>query len=160
MEEPQHPAVGTPADPPGFEVETMMLRRLQVLSADAEQALARRMRINPTDLSAMGHIAESQHPLGPSELSSRLGISPGATTEVVDRLEAAGHLRRERDRADRRRVQLRPSPQAIAEVMRNIEPITSGLDRLAGQFTPTERDAIRRYLDGAAVTYRRFVQES
>lgn len=158
--EQSHPAqAGAPADLPRFEVETMTLRRLQLLAADAEHVLARRMRLNPTDLSAMGHISASEMPLGPSELSVRLGISPGATTEVVDRLEAAGHLRRERDGADRRRVHLRPAPQAVAEVMRNIEPITSGLDHLAHEFTAAERGTIRRYLDGAIGTYQRFIEQ-
>ena len=58
----------------------------------AEQAMARRLQINGTDLAAMGHVGAAEPPIGPRELSQRLGLSPAAVTEVVDRLEAAGHL--------------------------------------------------------------------
>jgi len=40
------------------------------------------------------------------ELAGRLGLSPGTLTPVLDALEAAGDVRRERDHADRRVVRL------------------------------------------------------
>jgi DNA-binding Lrp family transcriptional regulator len=42
------------------------------------------------------------------ELAQRTGLSPGAVTGLVDRLESAGHVRRTRDPADRRRVVIEP----------------------------------------------------
>lgn len=122
----------------------------------AEQALARRMGVNGTDLSAMGHIGAAEPPIGPRELSLRLGLSPAAVTEVVDRLEDAGHLVRERDTRDRRRVQLRASTSAIAQVLTELAPLTGELDALADSFSDAERVAIRRYLEGAVAAYTRF----
>ncbi|CAA9354351.1 MAG: Transcriptional regulator, MarR family [uncultured Frankineae bacterium] len=49
--------------------------------------------------------------LGPPELSARLGISSGSGTELVDRLEQAGQLVRQRDTEDRRRVLLQMTPR-------------------------------------------------
>ena len=69
------------------EPETMALRELQIAIGEAELALARRMHLNPTDLSAMGHLAFAEQSIGTGELTGRLGISPAATTELVDRLE-------------------------------------------------------------------------
>jgi DNA-binding MarR family transcriptional regulator len=108
VEPQQHPSYAAP--------ETSLLRRLQTAMGDAESALARRLGIGPTDLAAMTHLTFAPEPIGPRELSARLSITPGATTELVDRLERAGHLERRRDTVDRRRVQLHASAATLAEV--------------------------------------------
>jgi DNA-binding MarR family transcriptional regulator len=50
------------------------------------------------------------------QLAELLSLTTGATTGVVDRLEAAGFALRESDPADRRRVIIRPLPERMAEV--------------------------------------------
>ncbi|WP_425412542.1 MarR family winged helix-turn-helix transcriptional regulator [Lentzea jiangxiensis] len=75
-------------------------------------------------------------PLSPAQLSRQIGMTTGATTILLNRLEAAGHITRSRESADRRRVTLRPTPAArdraqefigragaeIAEVLRTTSP--------------------------------------
>src|SRR6476620_503140 len=139
--------------------ETQLLRQIQVAASMAEQAMARRLQINGTDLAAMGHVGAADPPIGPRELSQRLGLSPAAVTEVVDRLEAAGHLIRHRDTQDRRRVQLRPSDAAVGRVMAELAPLTGELDALAESFDEAERAAIGRYLAGVLAAYTRFQQD-
>ena len=149
------------ARPPAgqFFPETQLLRQTQIAGSMAEQALARRIQVNGTDLAAMGHVSSAVPPIGPRELSQRLGLSPAAVTEVVDRLEVAGHLVRERDTRDRRRVQLRPSAAAVERVMAELAPLTGELDALAASFSEVERAAIRRYLSGVLTAYERFQQD-
>ena len=142
--------------PRTHEPETWALRALGTASAEASGALARRMRMHPTDLSAMSHVAASDGHLGPRELSTRLGITPAAMTDVVDRLEAAGHLLRERDTADRRRVRLVPTESAATEVRGQLRSLLDRLDALTDDFTDAERDAIHRYLQAATEAYHRF----
>jgi DNA-binding MarR family transcriptional regulator len=125
-----------------------------VAIGEAELALARRMHLNPTDLSAMGHLAFTEEPLGTGELTGRLGISPAATTELVDRLERAGHVLRHRDEVDRRRVRLTPSPAATAEVVSHLGPLIEALDRVAEEVPPQDREAIQRYLVTVTKVYR------
>ena len=125
----------------------------------AEQAMARRLQINGTDLAAMGHVGAAEPPIGPRELSQRLGLSPAAVTEVVDRLEAAGHLIRQRDTQDRRRVQLHPSDAAIGRVLAELAPLTGELDLLIESFDDVQRAAIRRFLEGVLAAYTRFQQD-
>ncbi|WP_420124691.1 MarR family transcriptional regulator [Nakamurella sp.] len=139
--------------------ETMLLRQIQVAASMAEQAMARRLEINGTDLAAMGHVGAAEPPIGPGELSQRLGLSPAAVTEVVDRLESAGHLIRQRDTRDRRRVQLRPSDTAIGRVMTELAPLTGELDTLAASFDEHDRAAIGRYLAGVLTAYEHFQQD-
>jgi DNA-binding MarR family transcriptional regulator len=139
---------------PSVEPETFALRALQEAVGDAELALARRMHLNPTDLSAMGHLAFAEESLGTGELTGRLGISPAATTELVDRLERAGHVLRRRDEKDRRRVRLTPSPSATAEVLSHLGPLLSALDEVVEDVPERDREAIRRYLAAVTEVYR------
>ena len=139
---------------------TLALRALGTASGEAAGALARRMAMHPTDLAAMSHIADAAHPLGPRELSSRLGITPAAMTDVVDRLESAGHLLRRRDTEDRRRVQLVPTDSAMGEVRGQLATLLGALDAITAEFDDTERAAVRRYLELASTAYQRFAEEA
>ncbi len=141
------------------EAETRLLRRVQDAASAAEQAHARRLGMNGTDRAALGHISAAGEPIGPRELSQRLALSPAAITEVVDRLESAGHLIRQRDTRDRRRVHLQPSGEAVGRVADELRPLTTELDRLAGTFDTAERLAIARYLEGVLTAYQRFATQ-
>ena len=149
-------ASGRPTHAP----ETMALRDLATAGSEATTALARRMTMHPTDLAAMSHIAYAADQLGPGELSSRLGITPAATTDLIDRLEAAGHVLRERNPTDRRRVRLVPTESAKAAVRQQLADLLEHLDAVSEDFTPTEREAIQRYLEAAAAAYRDFARRS
>ena len=48
----------------------------------------------------------------PKELAAKLGVTPGDITGLVDKLEASGLVTRERTRADRRVVVLKPTARA------------------------------------------------
>ncbi len=69
-----------------------------------QDAVARTGGLNSTDLQTVG-LLMSQGPATPGELAERTGLSAGgAITAVIDRLEKAGYVSRQRDQADRRRV--------------------------------------------------------
>ncbi|GLY51521.1 MarR family winged helix-turn-helix transcriptional regulator [Lentzea sp. NBRC 102530] len=79
------------------------------------QHLAAWTRLPASDTNALGQIiwaAEAGTPLSPVRLARQIGMTTGATTILLNRLEAAGHLVRSRESADRRRVTLRPAPAA------------------------------------------------
>ena len=72
------------------------------------------MGLPTSDANALGQLvwaAEGGAPLSPAELSRRLGMTSGATTVLLDRLERAGLVVRSRESTDRRRVTVRPSPE-------------------------------------------------
>lgn len=140
------------------EAETRDLRHLQTAMTEAELALARRMRLGVTDLAAMSQLAFATHPVGPGWLSHRLGMTPAAATELVDRLERAGHVARERDTADRRRVRLVATTSAIDEVGSRIAPLLQALDRTATEFSDAERAVIRRFLAALIKVYGDFAE--
>lgn len=134
----------------------MALRVLQTAMTDAESAMARRMRLGQTDMAAMTHLASAREPVGPGWLSGRLGLTPAAATELVDRLEKVGHLTRERDRADRRRVNLIPSTSTLDEVNDHLRPLLDSVDAVAQEFSDEERAAIRSFLARVSEIYDDF----
>jgi DNA-binding MarR family transcriptional regulator len=85
-----------------------------------QDAVARSGGLNSTDMQTVS-ILISQGPATPGELAERTGLTAGGSiTAVIDRLEKAGYVRRERDVADRRRVIV----SAVLEtVMAKVGPI-------------------------------------
>lgn len=81
------------------------------------------------------------------QLAIESGLTTGAVTAVIDRLEAAGYLRRIRDRVDRRKVWVETT-EAMREIAHRVFGyyMSSGMG-IVEQFTPGERDAIMRFLN-------------
>jgi DNA-binding transcriptional ArsR family regulator len=70
------------------------------------QAAADRIGINATDLNCLNILSFSGQTTA-GELARATGLTTASITGVVDRLEEAGYVRRERDPRDRRRVVIR-----------------------------------------------------
>jgi DNA-binding MarR family transcriptional regulator len=68
-----------------------------------DEAAAALLGINRTDLRCLD-ILERRGQLTAGELGEAAGLSSGAVTTLLDRLERAGYARRVRDTGDRRRV--------------------------------------------------------
>jgi DNA-binding MarR family transcriptional regulator len=79
------------------------VRRTGSLMQLVGQAAADRIGINATDLNCLNILSFSGH-LTAGELARTTGLTTASITGVVDRLEEAGYVRRERDTHDRRRV--------------------------------------------------------
>lgn len=134
------------------------LREVTRLAAELDVELARRLGLRPLDNAALGHVMSSSTPVGPAELSARLGISTGSGTELVDRLEQAGHLQRQRDTQDRRRVLLYVTPAAWQAVLTELTPLFDALDSIDGDLSAEERQVVIRYLRTAAGHMRQHMQ--
>src|SRR5271169_4620022 len=77
-------------------------------------ALASAAGISETDLDALEHL-EADGPLTQRDLGERLSITSGAVTMLIDRLEAAGWVRRGPHPTDRRYVLLELMPKAASD---------------------------------------------
>jgi DNA-binding MarR family transcriptional regulator len=91
-----------------------ILDQLQILVAEVDRltgAAAGHNRLNRTDLRAL-QILRSGGGLGAGALARALQVTSGATTRVIDGLVRSGHVVREPDRRDRRRVLVRLTPVA------------------------------------------------
>ncbi len=73
------------------------------LSTLLSTAIAARAGINPTDLESLD-LLRRHGPMTAGRLAALTGLTTGAITGVIDRLERRGYARREADPTDRRRV--------------------------------------------------------
>ena len=133
-----------------------LLRRLQAEGDRLNGAVAARQGVNQTDMSALMHIMEADlagQPLTPTGLQRALGLSSGATTAVIDRLEVAGHSRRERDSTDRRRVILRYDEGAREVGERYFLPLAREISGILDGLSDTEASTVLHFLAGVIDVY-------
>jgi len=84
-----------------------MMRKSMRLSAEWVTVAAESLGVNSTDLIAGSYLAENG-PMTAGELAKVMGITTGAMTIAIDRLERAGFAMRESDANDRRKVIIKP----------------------------------------------------
>src|SRR5205085_7594705 len=82
-----------------------------------DRLAADRLGVNDTDLHCL-NILENSGGITAGELAARAGITTGAVTGVIDRLEGARYARRRSDPADRRRVKVEVTPAFYARADR------------------------------------------
>lgn len=77
--------------------------------------VANRIGINPSDEKTLS-VLQRLGPLSASEIAEQTGLAASSVTTLIDRLEAKGLVRRERDPRDRRRLTIVLAPHAaVAE---------------------------------------------
>ncbi|MGH9025753.1 MAG: MarR family winged helix-turn-helix transcriptional regulator [Acidimicrobiia bacterium] len=84
------------------------IREYQRANDAFDEAVMVRMDLNRTDGRCIDLLQERRR-LSAGELAQATGLTTGAVTAVIDRLEKAGWARRVRDDADRRRVLVEPT---------------------------------------------------
>ncbi len=89
-------------------------RRSNVEGLSYLQAVAERSGMNLTDLQCMNILALTG-PIPAGRLGEEMGLTTGAITGVVNRLEKSGHVRRERDPSDARRVVVHPVSETLEQ---------------------------------------------
>jgi DNA-binding MarR family transcriptional regulator len=116
---------------------------------------AQRLGVNLTDLLCL-NVIESRGGVTAGELAAESGLTSGAITGVVDRLERAGYAQRTRDPADRRRVAIAVTP-AFYEAAAGIwGPVKEDWDTtLAARFTAAELDVVMAFLEATDDVTRR-----
>lgn len=113
------------------------------------EALAQRQNLHQTDMEALGRImrAEAQgNPLTAGVLGGELGLTSGATTFLMTRLERAGLIERTRDAGDHRRVHVRLSAAGRELAGTVYPPIASLSEAVMDAFTSAELETVRRFL--------------
>jgi DNA-binding MarR family transcriptional regulator len=120
-------------------------------SVATHEAVADRLGINATDLRCL-RLAAGEPGLTPTRLAELAGLTTGAITGVLDRLERAGFVRREGDPGDRRRLRVQLVPDRLAELGQYYEPLIASSRDLAADWDPAARARLGAYLDAFAET--------
>jgi DNA-binding MarR family transcriptional regulator len=107
---------------------------------------AERLGVNRTDLHCL-NIIENSGGLTAGELADEAGLTTGAVTGVIDRLERAGYARRVSDPADRRRVKLEVTPKFYSRANKIWGPMAADWEsRLSRRFTGEELELVTEFL--------------
>jgi DNA-binding MarR family transcriptional regulator len=102
--------------------------------------------LHKTDLAGVDFLYAKQRPCTAGELSKGTGLSSGATTTLIDRLERAGFATREDDPNDRRRQMVRLSNRASAHCEAIYDPIRKDLFKLWSSYSVYDLEIIEGFL--------------
>jgi DNA-binding MarR family transcriptional regulator len=141
-----------PEDARGMPI-VFRLRELTVLLNLSAARFAADNGMHPTDLRAVIDLLDAERAdvlATPGWLGESLGLNSASVTALLDRLERLGHVRRERDATDRRRVRLVVTPAAKQLGWAYFGPLIGGLlDTMKG-YRDDELAVVHRFLSDAA----------
>jgi DNA-binding MarR family transcriptional regulator len=146
----------TPVPQPG---ELLLLLQQFTLETDRYvETISERNALHRTDLNALAFLvqaARTQTPVTPGKLGEALNLSSPATTALVDRLDRAGHVQRDRTGSDRRKVQLSMTEHARQVGSSLFAPLAQHLGAAIEQYSAEERAVAERFVrDMVAATVR------
>jgi DNA-binding MarR family transcriptional regulator len=101
-------------------------RRYMASYALFNQAVADHLKLHPTDLQCLNLLSLEDGPVTTGRIARLTGLTTGSATRLVDRLEGAGYVVRERDAVDRRRVLVATVPERIEEFGRMWAKLSGG----------------------------------
>ncbi|GAA3487140.1 MarR family winged helix-turn-helix transcriptional regulator [Streptomyces cremeus] len=143
---------GTPAAPspapaaPDLRAFAVQLRRMNGEINRLVHGFASGQGLHATDIQALAAILDSETPLTPGRLREHLGLTSGAVTACLDRLENAGHIRRSRESTDRRVVHLHYEPSARQVARTHFRPLAEATENTRSRFTDGELAVVLRFL--------------
>ncbi|WSQ11010.1 MarR family transcriptional regulator [Streptomyces sp. NBC_01231] len=101
-------------------------RRYMASYALFNQAVADHLGLHPTDLQCLNLLTLEGGPVTTGRIAELTGLTTGSATRLVDRLERAGYVVRERDAVDRRKVLVVTVPEKVAEFGRMWDRLGGG----------------------------------
>jgi DNA-binding MarR family transcriptional regulator len=128
---------------------TARLQRFGLARDQMRSALASGAGISPTDLDALEHL-EAAGPLTQRELGTRLALTSGAITMLVDRLERAGWVRRRPHPSDRRSVLVELSARAAERAPAGLAAYHARIKAIAAGVPAAHQVAVASFLQAAA----------
>jgi DNA-binding MarR family transcriptional regulator len=125
----------------------MAVRNLIANAILFNHQVAQRVGLGASDAQFM-HLLQLHGPLTPGRLAELSGLTTGTVTGVLDRLEAAGFVRRERNESDRRKVIVKLNEEQLWSAM---APLYAGqaesLAAVAGAYDGEQLEVIADFLD-------------
>jgi DNA-binding MarR family transcriptional regulator len=136
----------TGAGEPDFEATRTSFRRFFAGVVMFSQAVADRLGIGSSDLHCL-NVLNLSGPITAGQLCALTGLTSGAVTRLVDRLEQAGMVERDRDPDDRRRVIVKRRHRTGDEIQASFMVLGRRIGRLMAAMPAEERATVQRFLD-------------
>ena len=121
------------------------VRRSQSATARFDQAVADALELNRTDMRCLD-VLEREGSVTAGRLAQATGLTSGAMTVALDRLERAGYARRVRDDSDRRRVLVEITPHAVQEAGRFYSEHEALSERIYQRYSKKQLDLLLQFV--------------
>jgi DNA-binding MarR family transcriptional regulator len=120
------------------------LRRMSAEAALLSELIADRIGINETDLKCLCLIDPGVE-ITAGELAGLTGLTTGAVTGLIDRLEKAGFVERGRDPGDRRKVIVRTVPECGFRIEPHFEALSEAMQALCAGYSDAELTLLKDF---------------
>src|SRR4051794_2024257 len=134
------------------------MRELSVQLSLLNHQVGSRLEIRGVDLNCLDLIGR-YGPLSPSALARRAGLHPATITGILDRLERAGWISRERDPADRRAIQVHAMRERGGEIFKLYSGMNASIEQILGSYGDTELAVLADFLHRVADAGRDATEE-
>lgn len=123
-------------------------REVSTNSLFFHEAVARKVGLNATDTRCLDLIIRAgEARLTAGDLGKATGLTTGAVTGILDRLEKAGMVLRVRDAKDRRKVFVQPDPEALERVAALYDELGAAAMKLASSYRTRDLQVITDFLE-------------
>jgi DNA-binding MarR family transcriptional regulator len=121
------------------------LRRVNLQGSFFGQTVAIRFGLSESDIETLEQLIDMGATTA-GKLSEITGLTSGAVTRVIDRLEQAGFVRRVPDPTDRRRVIVEAVPEKVAQVQSTLNRVGGASAKEIGRYTDAQLALITDFL--------------
>jgi DNA-binding MarR family transcriptional regulator len=121
------------------------LRELSVQLSLLNHHVGAHVDLKDVDLDCL-ELINRHGPLSPSALARRAGLHPATMTGILDRLERAGWVARERDPSDRRGVVVRTLRDRAAELFHLYAGMNTSMDELCAGYSDDQLELLADFL--------------
>ena len=132
------------------------MRQFHGLGASFFRAAASRVGMTLTDMEVID-ILESNGSMTAGQLADLTGLTTGAITGMINRLEEAGFVQRERDPNDARRVivRLKPDNDKMYEIRSMFDSLGQGWDEMASHYDDEQMAFLLEFLKSSNAISRK-----
>jgi DNA-binding MarR family transcriptional regulator len=128
-------------------------------ASDFDERVAKKLKLSRTDMRCLDLIGRLG-PLTAGQLAEESGLTTGAVTFILDRLEEAGMVTRRRDTEDRRRVWVEIVPEAKERLAGLQQPIADEMRQVAQRFKADELAVVRDFMRQAKEVFQHQLHEA
>ncbi|GDY30197.1 MarR family transcriptional regulator [Gandjariella thermophila] len=132
-------------------------RELSSVTVMLHSRVAEQLGLSTTDHKCLDLAMRADGPLTAGRIAELSGLSTGAVTGVIDRLERAGYVSRLRDPHDRRKVLVQVNEVDEKRFTRLLGDFVADQQRLAADYSDEQLAAIEDYLARTIENQRRHI---
>jgi len=110
-----------------------------------DDAVAHRLGLNPADVRCLNWLADG--PKSAGALSAAIGLTPGATTSLIDRLSLKGFVRRIASPDDGRIVLVELTEAGMEQTFEMYAPLVADVRSLLSRYDTEDLTRLRDYFD-------------